>query len=132
VFTSHGDSELCLQATREAHEVRTETEASTLASSHTDRRRHEVEHGEDGRGDEGKRGDLIERERLAGDEDSSTSHHEALDQILDSAIDNFGDVHWILYSVLRKISEEDSMRSIHLKSSPRYPVECLPKIRSLF
>jgi hypothetical protein len=24
------------------------------------------------------------------------------------------------------------MRSIHLKSSPRYPVECLPKIRSLF
>ena len=77
----------------EANEVRTETESSTLASRDTDGRRHEVEHGEDSRGNEGEGGYLIERERLAGDEDSGTSDDEALDQILDSAVDNFRNVH---------------------------------------
>ena len=44
----------CLQATREANEVSTQTEASTLAGRHADGRGDEVEHGEDSRGDEGE------------------------------------------------------------------------------
>jgi hypothetical protein len=82
-----------LQAAGEADEVRTETEASALASRHTDGRGDEVKHGEDGRGDEGERGDFIEGEGLAGDEDGRTSNDEAFDQILDSTVDNFRDVH---------------------------------------
>ena len=77
----------------EADEVGTETEASALASRHTDGRGDEVKHGENGRGDEGERGDFIEGEGLAGDEDGRTSNDEAFDQILDSTVDNFRDVH---------------------------------------
>ncbi len=94
--------DLCISLrTGEADEVGTETETGTLASRYTDGRRHKVEHGEDGRGDESKSGDLIERELVAGDKDSSTSHYETLDQVLDCTIDNFTKVHLILYSILR-------------------------------
>ena len=68
----------CLQAAREAYEVGTETEASTLSGRHTDGRGDQVQDSEDRRGDEGERGDLIERQALAGDEDSSASDDEAL------------------------------------------------------
>ena len=68
---------MCLHA-GEADEVRTETEASTLSRRHTDRRRDQVQHGENSRGHEGERGDFIERKRLAGDEDGSASDDEAL------------------------------------------------------
>ena len=71
------DGDSCLQAAGEAHEVRTETKASTLASRYADRRRDQVQHSKDRRGHESERRDLIEGERLAGDEDSSTSHYEA-------------------------------------------------------
>jgi hypothetical protein len=84
--------------TGEADEVGTETEASTLTSSHTDGGRHKVEHSEDRRSDEGQCGDLIEREGLAGDKDSGTRDDEALNQVLDSTIHNFTKVHLILYS----------------------------------
>lgn len=53
IYNHSGDT-ICLQATREANEVGTQTEASTLASRHADGRGDEVEHGEDGRGDEGE------------------------------------------------------------------------------
>ena len=84
--------EACLHA-READEVGTETEASALASRHADRGGDQVKHGEDSRGHEGEGGDLVKGERLTGDKDSSASHHKAFNQILDSAIDNFRDVH---------------------------------------
>lgn len=65
-----------LSNTGEADEVGTETKSSTLTGSHTDRRRDQVEYGEDGRSNERKGGDFIERQALAGDKDSSTSYNE--------------------------------------------------------
>ncbi len=94
--------DLCISLrTGEADEVGTETETGTLASRYTDGRRDQVQYGENGSRNEGERGDFIEREGLAGDEDSSTSDYETLDQILDCTIDNFTKVHLILYSILR-------------------------------
>lgn len=43
----------CLQAAGEAHEVRTETEASTLSRRHADRRGDQVQDGENSRGHKG-------------------------------------------------------------------------------
>jgi len=72
----HGGN--CLQAAREAHQVSTKTEASTLSGRHTDRRGDQVQDGEDRRGNEGECGDFIKRQALARDEDSSASYDEAL------------------------------------------------------
>lgn len=68
-----------LQATGETNQVGTDTEARTLASRYADGRGYEVQHGEDRGGDEGQRGDLVERETLPGDKDSGTRNDEALD-----------------------------------------------------
>jgi hypothetical protein len=102
-----------LSNTGEADEVGAETESSTLASRYTDGRGDQVQDRKHGSRNEGERGDLVNRERLAGDEDRSTSHYEALNQILDSAINNFGDVHLILYSDIRKFI---AVRIFYLKS----------------
>ena len=83
----------CLSHAGEADEVGTETEASALTSRHTDGGGDEVENSENRRSDEGKGGNLIEREAVAGDKNGGARNNETLDQILDSAIDNFGDVH---------------------------------------
>jgi hypothetical protein len=87
--------------TGEADEVRTETEACTLASRHTDGRGDEVEDGENGRRHEGECGDFIEGESLPGDEDGRTSNDEAFNEVLDCAIHNFSNVHLILYFLVR-------------------------------
>jgi hypothetical protein len=79
--------------TGEADEVRTETEASTLAGRHTDGGGDEVKDGEHGRSDEGEGGDFIEGKGLPGDEDGSASNDEAFDEVLDCAIHNFSNVH---------------------------------------
>ena len=86
----------------EADEVSTETEASTLTSRYTNGGGDQVQNGEDGGRNESERGDFVEGEGLAGDKDSSTSYYETFDQVLDCAIDDFGDVHLLLYSQLRK------------------------------
>jgi hypothetical protein len=82
----------------EANKVGTETEARTLARRHADRRGDQVQNSEDRRRNERERGNLVKRKRLPGDEDGCTSNHEALNQVLDRAIDNFRDVHVFLYS----------------------------------
>ena len=83
----------CLSHAGEADEVGTETEASALTSRHTDGRGDEIENSENRRSDEGKSGNLIEGEAVAGDKHGGARNNETLDQILDCAIDNFGDVH---------------------------------------
>jgi hypothetical protein len=50
-----------------------------LTGSYTDGRRDQVEHGENGGGDEGEGGDFIERELVTGDKHSGTSYDKAFD-----------------------------------------------------
>jgi hypothetical protein len=86
----------------ETNKVGTETEASTLASRDTNGRRNQVQNSKDYSCNEGECGDFVNRESLTGDKDSSTSDHETFDQVFDSAIDNFSNVHLFLYSRKRK------------------------------
>jgi hypothetical protein len=86
----------------ETNQVGTETESSALASSDANGRRHQVQHSKDYSSDEGEGGDFVDGESLAGDKDSSTRYNQTFDQIFDSAIDNFSNVHLFLYSRKRK------------------------------
>jgi hypothetical protein len=77
-----------LQATGEAHEIGADTERRTLASRNAHRRGNGVQDGEDNGGEDGQGGDLIEAERLAGDEQRRRSNDETLDQVLDDTVDD--------------------------------------------
>ena len=85
-----------LQAPRKPYEICTETEAGTLASRHADGRGDEVEHGENGRGDDGDGDDLLEVNALPGNQDGSETDGDTLNQILDGAIENFSEIHYYI------------------------------------
>lgn len=88
---------LCIYGLRthgEADEVGADTEASTLASRHTDRRGDNVEDSEHGSGNNAEGEDLLNGESLLGDKDSGDGHEETLDQVLDSTVNDLsGEVH---------------------------------------
>lgn len=66
----------------EANEVRTDTEASTLASRDADRGREDVQDGKDGSSRDGNRQDLIKREALPGDKNKSQGNSNTFNHIL--------------------------------------------------
>jgi hypothetical protein len=79
----------------ETDQAGTDTEAGTLASRDTHAGREDVQHGEDSRGGDGHRQDLIEGEGLPGDEDESQSNGDALNDILDDTGQKIVNVHLI-------------------------------------
>jgi hypothetical protein len=95
---------MTLSHSGESHKVCTETESSTLASRHTDGGGDQVEYGEHGSGNEGQCGDFVEGELVTGDEHSGTSDYETFNQILDSTVDNFRDVHCSYIHTLENFS----------------------------
>jgi len=68
-----------LSAHGEADEVGTDTEASALASRNTDGGGDNVEDGEDRRGDNRERQDLLDRQGLLRDEDGRDGDEQTLD-----------------------------------------------------
>jgi hypothetical protein len=94
---------LCfLQATWESNEVSTQTESCALSCCDTNGWGDKVQDGKDSRCDEGKSGDLVDREALPGDKDGRTRDNKTLNQILDGTVDNFRDVHLISIFGLKK------------------------------
>jgi len=89
-----------LQASGESYQIRTDTEAGTLASRHTNRRGDQVKYSEDSRRDERQCGDLVDRQGLPGDKKRGASYNETLNQVFDRTIDNFSNVH--VCSIFRK------------------------------
>jgi hypothetical protein len=86
-------TKLYLQTSRESYEIRTDTEAGTLARRHADGRGDQVKNSEDRGGNERQRGDLVNRQRLPGDKKRGARDNETLNQVFDRTIDNFSDVH---------------------------------------
>jgi hypothetical protein len=78
-----------LQTCREADEVRTQTESSTLTGSNTDGWRDGIKNGKDNGGEHSERGDLIQRQRALRDKDSGGGNNKTLNEVLNDAIDNF-------------------------------------------
>ena len=76
-------------ATGEANKVGADTEASALASRRADRGRDDIEDSEDSRGDNAERHDLVPWERAAGNKDGRNSDEEALNEVLNHAINDF-------------------------------------------
>lgn len=74
-----GGSEANLHAGREADQVGADTEAGTLAGSHADTGRHNIQDGEHGSGNHGQCQDLIHRQGTLGDKDSGDGHKQTLD-----------------------------------------------------
>ena len=77
-----------LTAHRETDEVGAETEAGTLAGRNTNGGGEDIQNGEHRRSEQGQRGNLIQRQRLARDENSGRRNYKALNQILNSASNN--------------------------------------------
>jgi hypothetical protein len=88
-----------LRLAGEANEVRANAEAGTLASRNADRRGDEVEHGENSRGDDGDGDNLLEVHALPGNEHGSETDGDTLNQILDGAIENFSEIHYLYWLV---------------------------------
>jgi hypothetical protein len=63
---------------REANEICAESETCPLSGCNTDTRAHRVKNGEHHRGQDGQGRDLIERQRLLGDEDSGGRNDQTL------------------------------------------------------
>ena len=70
---------LRLRTHRESNEVGADTEASALASRNADARADHIEDGEDRRGDNRERQDLLHRQGLLRDEDGGDGHEQTLD-----------------------------------------------------
>lgn len=67
---------------REANEVRTDTEAGTLASRDADGGREDVQDGKHGSSRDGNRQDFIKREALPGDKHKSQGNSNTFNHIL--------------------------------------------------
>lgn len=92
---------MCLESTRELHEVGTETEACTLAGRKADARAEEIQNGEDNRGNHRNDENFIEFGHLLGDDNHRNGNSETLKKILYGTRQNFRcrkTVHSILYS----------------------------------
>jgi len=88
-----------LRLAGEANEVRANAEAGTLASRHADGRGDKVEHSENGRGDDGDGDDLLEVHALPGNEHGCKTDGDTLNEILDGAIENFSEIHYLYWLV---------------------------------
>ena len=94
-----GGNEANLHAGREADQVGADTEAGTLAGSHADTGRHNIQDGKHSGSDHGQGQDLIHRQGTLGHKDGGDGHKQTLNQILDSTVNNLGgEVHGCLYS----------------------------------
>jgi hypothetical protein len=80
---------LRLSTHREADEVGTDTEASTLTSRNTDARADNIKDGEDGSSNYTEGEDVLERERLSRDKDSGNGYKETLYEVFDEAVNDF-------------------------------------------
>ena len=79
-----------LQAPGEPDKVGADTERGALACRNAHGGTYSIKDGKDNRGENGEGRDLIHGERLAGDEQGRRSDHQALDEIFDYAVNNFG------------------------------------------
>lgn len=93
-----------LQTTGETHEVGADTERRTLASRNTHRRGNGVQDSEDDGGEDGQGGDLIEAERLAGDQQSRRSNDETLDQVLDDTVHDLSNA--VVHSIFKLVEKK--------------------------
>jgi hypothetical protein len=78
-----------LQTTGETHQIRADAEGSALTGRHAHRGRHHIQDSKHHGGEDGQGGDLIEAQRLARDEQGRRSDDQALNQILNHAVDDF-------------------------------------------
>lgn len=81
-----------LKPTGEANKVGANTEAGTRAGRRANGRSIDIEDGKDGEGREGDRADLVDTELLAREQVARNGDGEALQGILDKALDQVGDI----------------------------------------
>jgi hypothetical protein len=81
-----------LHASRETDQVGANTEAGTRAGGRADGGGIDIEDGKDGEGSQGDRADLIHTELLAREQVARNGDGEALEGILDQALDEVGNI----------------------------------------
>lgn len=87
-----GEARLRLHASRETDQVGANTEAGTRAGRGADRGGIDIEDGKDGQGSQGDRADLIHTQLLAREQVARNGDGEALQGILDQALDEVGNI----------------------------------------
>jgi hypothetical protein len=96
--------------TRETDQIGTNTEACTLACSGPNAGGHYIQDGEYGRGHHTEGEDLIPRQAVTGHKDGRNGYEEALNEVLDGTVDDFGSGVHLLYIFSRDFSACRSVR----------------------